>query len=99
MDWKKKCELLFFVESLGILEIAAEVKKSRKAVGEFLKTCAGFEAERQRRQRVQAQKRVEYQRQWDKDKRVRPKQENLSGFFLKRQHEIDVRVLSREQYF
>ncbi len=98
VDWKSVAEDLFFVEDLQINDIADKVNKSCKAVSSYLKTVPAFIAEKQRRKRENSNGRKEYKNNWDKTRRKRTSNVDY-GAILKRQHEVDVRVLSSERFF
>ena len=75
-------------------EIADTLDKSRKTISTFLSTQIGFKEEKERRKVENQKKRAGYKRDWEKKNR----QGSIDGYLLKRQHEIDVRVLSSEKY-
>lgn len=96
MNWYDEAKRLFFCENKKILEIAETVGKTRKTVSAFLSSQPGFDDEKKRRKAEKKQKRKQYQKSWEKNRK------RGSGIveaaLLKRQHEIDVRVLSSEKY-
>ena len=100
-DWKRTAEELFFISNEKINDIAISLGVSRKSVSAHLKECDGFLEEKQRRKAVNAGKRKEYQADWDKRNRGRGGHGAalLEGQLLRRQHEIDVKVLSCERFF
>lgn len=94
MDWKEKARDLYFKEHKKITEIADILDKTRKTISTFLSTQEGFENEKARRKVENKEKRAVYKKDWEKKNR----QGSIDGYLLKRQHEIDVRVLSSEKY-
>ena len=94
MEWKEKAKELYFIEHKKITEISALLGKTRKTISTFLSTQQGFEEEKERRKIANQEKRVEYKKTWEKKNR----QGSIDGYLLKRQHEVDVRVLSAEKY-
>lgn len=96
MDWQNEVKKLYFLECKGIVEISEIVGKTRKTVSTFLSKQPGFMEEKERRKAENKEKRKTYQRNWEKNRKrgiglVEAAQ-------LKRQHEIDVRILSAEKY-
>lgn len=98
MEWKQEAEALFFMGE-KMQDIAAKIGKSRRAVSAYLKACDGFEKEKERRKAQNANKRTEYQRAWDRENRPnrRGNEAEVEAALLKRQHNIDVSVLSFER--
>lgn len=95
MEWKEKTKELYFIEHKKITEISALLGKTRKTISTFLSTQQGFEEEKGRRKAANQDKRAEYKKDWEKK---RNKSNLVEGALLRRQHEIDVRVLSSEKY-
>jgi len=99
MDWKTDAEYMYFTEKLNISEIAGKVGRSRKAVSNLLKALPGYQQEKQRRADESLRARQDYKREWDRTSRVRKQPVGLLSIaLLKRQHEIDVNVLSHERF-
>lgn len=99
-NWGDEAERLFFICDKTIVEIAEELSLSRKAVGGYLKTCAAFSAEKERRKRKNAAGRREYKREWDRTNRRNPFQlGNGERESLKREHETAAIILSRERFY
>lgn len=99
-DWKEQAEALFFVEHLSIQDIAGIVKKNRRHVSKALQESKkySYEEERKRRKQQSAEKRKEYQREWDRENR-----QNLSykvtAETMRREHDIAAAILSHEKYY
>ena len=94
MEWKTKA-IELFVLGKKINEISNAVGKSRRTLSEFFNTVP---AElKLKREAVKRDNRKNYQRDWDKTKRSI----NIDVVYerVKRQHDIDVRVLSAERHF
>lgn len=96
MEWKEKAKDLYFIEHKIINDIAKMLGKSRKTISTFLSTQADFEQEKERRKLANKKNRIEYKKDWEK--KNRQNSNVIDGYLLKRQHEIDVRVLSSEKY-
>lgn len=95
MEWHDKARVLYFDEHKSINDLAELLGKSRKTISTFLCTQANFEKEKERRKAENRGNRSEYKKEWEKKNR---KNNTIDGYLLKRQHEIDVRVLSAEKY-
>ncbi len=91
MDWKKEA-LSLYKEGHKITTIANRLGKSRKTVSEYINRLPELQKVNAARKEQSEEKRKVYKRNW---KRSAARDAAL----LKRQHEIDVMVLSREQYF
>lgn len=94
LEWKTKA-IELFVLGKKINEISNAVGKSRRTLSEFFNTVP---AElKLKREAVKRDNRKNYQRDWDKTKRSI----NIDVVYerVKRQHDIDVRVLSAERHF
>lgn len=94
MDYKELAKSMFFEKGLSINEIALATGVSRRSISSFLNVQEGYKEERERRKALNASKRKEYKRKWERTHRS----SSLDKERLKRQHEIDVRVLSMEKY-
>lgn len=96
MKWKEEAKRLYFVEHKKITEIAEMVGKTRKTISTFLSTQKSFEKEKERRKTENKEKRTQYKKDWEKNRRS--ERSFIEAACLKRQHEIDVMVLSSERY-
>lgn len=94
LEWQDRARDLYFIEHKKIKDIAELLSKSRKTISTFLSSQEGFVNEKERRKRENQAKRSDYKKDWEKKNR----QGSIDGYLLKRQHEIDVRVLSAEKY-
>lgn len=97
-NWKDKAYELYFIEHKKINEISKIVGKSRQSVSAFLNT-KNIIAEKEKRK---AASRIK-QRESNKAN-MRKVRRNIDSAFvesalIKRQHIIDVNVLSRERHF
>ena len=97
-DWKDKAYMLYFIEHRKINDIAKLIGKSRQSVSAFLNT-KNIDEEKERRKTVSRIR----QRESNKANMRRVRREDKSSLIeyalLKRQHIIDVNVLSRERHF
>ena len=97
-NWKDKAYELYFTEHKKINEISKIVGKSRQSVSAFLNT-KNIIAEKEKRKTASRIK----QRESNKAN-MRKVRRNIDSAFvesalIKRQHIIDVNVLSRERHF
>ena len=97
-NWKDKAYELYFTEHKKINEISKIVGKSRQSVSAFLNT-KNILAEKEKRKTASSIK----QRESNKAN-MRKVRRNIDSAFvesalIKRQHIIDVNVLSRERHF
>ena len=96
-NWKDKAYELYFIEHKKINEISKLVGKSRQSVSAFLNT-KNIAEEKTRRKEVsknrQRIKNKEHMKKMRKNKNY-----IIENALLKRQHIIDVNVLSRERHF
>lgn len=96
-NWKDKAYELYFKEHKKINEISKIVGKSRQSVSAFLNT-KNIAEEKTRRKEVsknrQRIKNKEHMKKMRKNKNY-----IIENALLKRQHIIDVNVLSRERHF
>ncbi len=97
-NWKDKAYELYFTEHKKINEISKIVGKSRQSVSAFLNT-KNILAEKEKRKTASRIK----QRESNKAN-MRKVRRNIDSAFvesalIKRQHIIDVNVLSRERHF
>lgn len=95
-EWQRQAEALFFIDRLGICEIAEIVHKSRETVSRYITACDGYADEMTARKKWSTENRKEYQRQWDRENRHR--YNNIGGETMKREHEIAVMILSHEKF-
>jgi len=94
-NWKEEANKLYYQEQMKITQIADLLGITRKTISVYLQSQPGFEGEKNRRKVSNSEKRPEYKRNWNKKKRA--KASELEAALLKRQHEIDVMVLSYER--
>ncbi len=94
-SWKEEASKLYFNDHLKISVIAGKLQKTRKTISEYLQSQLGFEKEKERRKAENANKRPEYKRNWERKNRY--ENSELDNALLKRQHNIDVAVLSYER--
>ncbi|MCL2462027.1 MAG: transcriptional regulator [Defluviitaleaceae bacterium] len=102
MDWKAKAERLFFTNHMTVARIAEELGKSRKAVSDHLELCADYRDERERRKAENANRRKDYQREWDRTNRPGRKPAasfNDEGARLKAEHDEAAKILSYERIY
>lgn len=97
MEWKEQAKKLFFEEHLSIVDISVLVKKTRQTVATHLALIDGYEEEQSNRKQINKAKRDGYKKKWDKDNRQRGLGDAEKAI-LKRQHDIDVQVLSNEKF-
>ena len=99
-NWQDEAHHLYFKEHKSITEIAGMLDKARKTVSIFLSNQEGFNEEKDRRKTSNQCKRKEYQKSWDQQHRKRQSSEAefISAKLMKRQHEIDVMVLSADRH-
>ena len=95
-EWKKEAQDLFFDKKLSINEISLRLLKSRKCISGYLKTLPGYIEKKESGKLKNQNMRKDYKRNWDKTKRVR--KYNIDYLMLKRQHDIDVQVLSHDRF-
>ena len=93
MSWKARAQELF-VQGEKITDISKAVGISRRMVSGFFKTMP--EELIRQRGAIKQTRREEYQKQWDRTNRIR--KTDTAYERVKRQHDIDVRVLSAERY-
>ena len=97
-NWKDKAYDLYFTEHKKINEISKIVGKSRQSVSAFLNT-KNILAEKEKRKAASRIKQRE-----SNNSNMRKVRRNIDSAFvesalIKRQHIIDVNVLSRERHF
>ena len=97
MEWKEKAEDLYFKQHKKIVEIATILDRDRKTISTFLASQEGFDAEKEYRKEVSKTKRIKDKKEWEKKNRS-GRLGNFEKEILKRQHEVDVMVLSAEKY-
>lgn len=96
-EWREQAEALFFIDHMEIIEIAFIVKKARETVSRYINECDGYDEEMAFRKSRSAERRKEYQRQWDKENR--PNRYGLvTAESLRREHELAAIALSRERH-
>lgn len=92
MDWKTEV-LKLYKDGCKVTDIAKQLGKSRKTVSEYINGHPELAVMNAARKEESAEKRKKYKRDWKR------KSSAVDAALLKRQHNIDVMVLSREQYF
>jgi hypothetical protein len=97
-DWKDKAYELYFVEHRKINDISKLVGKSRQSVSAFLNT-KNIDEEKEKRKAVSKIKQRESNNANMRRVRREDKSSLIEYSLLKRQHIIDVNVLSRERHF
>lgn len=93
-NWKEKAEEMYAAGE-KINTIAAELQLSRKTVSKYINSlpCSTLSQVKEKRKEMSIERRQEQKRAYRKNKF------NFQGVSLRRQHEIDVMVLSREKYY
>lgn len=94
--WQAQAEKMYFEEGKKIVEIAKVLGKTRKTISKHLSSLPAFQIEKEKRKAQNQEKRQEYKKDWE-DKNRKPRGSNIDGILLKRQHCIDVMVLSYER--
>lgn len=96
MGWRDEAKLLYFTERKTIVEISEILGKTRKTISIYLSSQDGIEEEKKKRKAENQEKRKRSQKAWEK---TRKRGSGLvEAALLKRQHIIDVRVLSSEKF-
>ena len=93
MDKKNEATGLFFVEKKSPKEIAQILNVHIQTVRSWLRNNADFKAEKERRKSENKAKLKSYKKNWEKQYRS-----NNDKTVLKRQHYIDVGVLTFEKF-
>ncbi|WP_083273307.1 hypothetical protein [Geosporobacter ferrireducens] len=98
--WQEEAKTLFFQEGLKIGKIAETLGVTRKTISTYLTKQPGFEEEKVKRKADNQEKRKVYQKSWVKEKRKRVSAEGsfIEAALLKKQHIIDVMVLSADRH-
>jgi len=91
--WQQQAYALFFIDGQRISVIAAAIGKSRETVSRFITSCPEYTGEMQARRDIASARRKEYQKDWDRLNRP-PCAESM-----RREHDIAVKILSRERFF
>jgi len=93
-NWNEKA-LTLYTEGKKINDIAIELELSRKTVSKYINSlpCSVLEETKRIRKDISANKRKKQK------KAYRDRTSEVEKAQLKRQHEIDVMVLSSEKYF
>lgn len=97
-DWKGQAEALFFIEHMSVNDICVILQKTRKYVSAHLQNCEDYEKEKEFRKSLNAGKRKEYKREWDRNNRRTFYPGNVTADTMRREHDVAVRVLSSERY-
>ena len=96
-NWKDKAYELYFTEHRKINDIAKLIGKSRKSVSDFLNTKNIAEEKTKRKEVSKNRQRIKNKEHMTKMRKN--KNYIIENALLKRQHIIDVNVLSRERHF
>ncbi len=96
--WQEEALNLFFNQHKKISEIGQTLGKTRKTISVFLSSKEGFKEEKDRRKTENKEKRKQDKEEYEKTKRNTGSLGPYEKSILKRQHEIDVRVLSADKY-
>lgn len=93
-NWNEKA-LNLYSEGKKINEIATELKLSRKTISKYINSlpCSTLSSAKDKRKKISSEKRKKQKKSY------RDRTTEVEKARLKRQHEIDVLVLSRERYF
>lgn len=93
-NWNEKA-LNLYGKGKKINEIATELKLSRKTISKYINSlpCSTLSLAKDKRKEISSERRKEQK------KAYRDRTTESEKAQLKRQHEIDVIVLSRERYF
>lgn len=91
MDWKEEAAFLY-KNNIKVKDIAKALNLSRKTVSKFLNSLSGTDELKKARKEISRIKRQIYKKNYAKNNEA-------IAHMLKRQHEIDVRVLSSERFF
>lgn len=91
MDWKEEAVFLY-KNNIKIKDIAKALNLSRKTVSNFLNSLSSTDEFKKERKELSRIKRQIYKKNYAKNNEA-------ISHMLKRQHEIDVRVLSSERFF
>ena len=97
-DWKDKAYELYFVEHRKINDISKIVGKSRQSVSAFLNT-KNIDEEKEKRKDISKIRQKKSNKANMRRVRTEGKSSLIEYALLKRQHIIDVNVLSRERHF
>lgn len=96
-NWKDKAYELYFTEHRKINDIAKLIGKSRQSVSDFLNTKNIAEEKTKRKEVSKNRQRIKNKEHMTKMRKN--KNYIIENALLKRQHIIDVNVLSRERHF
>ncbi len=92
MDWKEEA-LKLYKAGCKVTEIGNKLGKSRKTISEYINHLPELAALNAARKNQALAARKKYKRDWKRKSSV------VDAALMKRQHDIDVLVLSKEQYF
>ncbi len=95
--WQKQASALFFDEHLGIGVIAGIVRRTRETVSRYIHDCEGYDAEIAFRKAQSQERRKAQQTDWDRNNRPE-RYRCVSGDTMRQEHELAVRILSRERH-
>lgn len=93
-NWKKVAEEMY-ADGKKINDIAATLQLSRKTVSKYINSlpCSVMTQVKEKRKKMSMERRKEQKKSYRKNEL------HFEGVSLRRQHDIDVMVLSREKYF
>lgn len=91
--WQSEAKSLY-KQGEKVTEIAAALKKSRKTVSEYINKLPDIDEIKKTRKEKSAERRKAYRQNWKKSN-----QDALDRALIKRQHDIDVLILSRDRCY
>lgn len=94
--WKQTARELFFGSGCSVVQIAAYTGVSRQSIAAYLKGCAGYKAERDRRRAASQAARKEYKKA--KNREYRAAGMEITADTMRREHDTAALILSRERY-
>ncbi|MCM1104922.1 MAG: hypothetical protein NC409_12550 [Clostridium sp.] len=94
--WKQTARELFFDSGCSVVQIAAYTGVSRQSIAAYLKGCAGYAAERDRRRAASQAARKEYKKA--KNREYRAAGMEVTAETMRREHDTAALILSRERY-
>ena len=95
--WKEEAHEYFFESHLRISDIEALTGVSRQSISAYLKTCEGYQKEKELRRDAGRQKRRAYKTEKNRQYR-RTVPMAVTTETMRREHELAVLELSREKY-
>lgn len=95
--WKEEAREYYFESHLRISDIEALTGVSRQSISAYLKTCEGYEKEKEFRRDESRRKRQAYKMEKNRQYR-RAVPMAVTAETMRREHELAVMELSRERY-